>query len=209
MTVPQADGRTEVTLHGPGLQNTLQTVALRGPACASNKRKRRRKPNTRRKPKNGNTARRRAPRANPKSIMCQKVKGQCLQEGSPDDLALLLVLLQVTIILRLGEDAGPQHLIETRDPTLDPTHTVDRDLGGDPGLIHDPEVFLDQEVTPCLDPDLRPILDPDQDQGPGTDPGLCLHLDREVHPDPKEKEKTARASQMSWSMGQRNFLRAK
>lgn len=90
MTVPQADGITEVTRHGPSLQNILQTTALRGPAPVAHKR--RRKPNTRRRPKKGNAAKR-IPRADDRSPTCQSGRGQCLLEESPEDPILLLVLL--------------------------------------------------------------------------------------------------------------------
>lgn len=137
MTIPQADGTTEVTRHGPDLQSTPQTAALRGPACAASRRKRRRKPSTRRRPKNGSTARRRALRTNLKRRTCQRVKGQCLQEESLEDPALCLAPLQVSGIHQLGGGSGPLCLSETLDPTLDPTRPVDPDLEG--GLTRDPE----------------------------------------------------------------------
>lgn len=187
MTIPQADGTTAATLRGPGLRSTPQTAALRGPASGANRRKRRRKPNTRRRPKNINAARRRAPRTNLKS--CQRVKGRCLQRESPKDPVLHPAPLQISTIRQLGGDGGPRHLSETRGPTLDPTHPVSPDLEEDPGLIQDPEVFLGLEVA--LDPDLSPILDPaldpGQDQDPSTD--LGLYPERGVHPDPQEKGK--------------------
>lgn len=107
MTIRQPDGMAEVTPHGPGQKNTLQTVALTGQACAANRKKRRKKPNTRRRPKNGNMARRRAPRVNIDSLTCQRVKGQSHQEESLGDPVLHLVLLQVSIIRQLGRDGGP------------------------------------------------------------------------------------------------------
>lgn len=165
MTVPQADGTIEVTLHGP----TLQTVALRGPACAVNKRKRRRKRNTKKRPKRGSTARKKHLRANIKSLIFQTVKSQCLQVQNPEDPVLYLILLQVSIIHR-DRDVGL--LPHTHDRTQNPTHPADPDLEGDPCLILGPEAFLDQEVVPCLDLDqgLHLILDPGQDQDAGTDP---------------------------------------
>lgn len=189
MTIPQADGRTEVTLHGPSLQNTPQTTALRGPACTANTRKRRRKPNTRRRPKNGSMARRRALRTSHKSLVCQWVKGQCLQKESREDPALHPAPLPISIIRQLTGDGGPRCLSETRGPTLGLTHPVSPDLEGGPGLIQDPAAFLGLEVGLCLDPDLSPILDPGLD--PGTDLGLCLHPERRVHPDLKERGKPA------------------
>lgn len=195
MTIPQADGMTEATPHGPGLQNTLQTAAQRGPASAANRRKRRRKPNARRKPKNANTARRRAPRANLKRLTCQRVKGQCPQEESPEDPVLHPAALQITIIRQLERGGGPRCLSETRGPTLDPTHPANQDQERGPGLIQDLEAFLHLEVGLCLDPDLSPILDPgldpgqDQDPDPGID--LGLHPERGVYPDPLERGKQA------------------
>lgn len=197
MTIPQADGMTEATLHGPALPSTLQTAALRGPACAASKRKRRKKLNTRRRPKNVNMTRRRAPRTNLKSPSYQRVKDQVLQEGdlSPECPVLHLVPLRVSGIRHLREDDRPRCLTETPDLTLDPTHPVDLDLEGGPGLIQDPGACLGLEVGPGLEPDLSPILEPGLDPGqgpdPGTDPGLCLHLERGVYPHLQESEKQA------------------
>lgn len=193
MTVPQADGRTEATLHGPGLQNTPQTTVLRGPASAANKRKEKRKLNTRRRPKNVNTAKRRAPRKNLRSVTCQRVKGQSLQRESPEDPVLGPVHLQISIIYHLVGDGDPRCPFGTHGPTLDPTHPVSPDLEGGPGLIQDPEAPLGLEVGLCLDPDLGPTLDhgldPGQDQDPGTD--LGLQIERGVYPDPQDREKSA------------------
>ena len=139
MTIPQADGNTEVTLHGPDqhLQNTLQTTASRGPACATSKRKKRRKPNTKRRPKDGNTARKRVPRTKFNRLTFQRVKGQRHQEESLEDRVLCLVPLQVSAIQQLRGGAGPHGLSETHDPTLDLIHPVDP--GHEGGLIQDPE----------------------------------------------------------------------
>lgn len=191
MTILQADGTTEATLHGPGRQNTPQTAALRSPASAGNRGKRRRKPNTRRKPKNVNTARRRAPRTKLQSLTCQRAKGQCLQKESPEDPVLHPAPLQTSIIHQLGGGDSPRCLSETHGPTLDPTHPVSPDLEGGPGLIQDPEAFLGPEVGLCPDPDLIPTLDldPGQDQDPGTD--LGLHPERGICLDPQERGKPA------------------
>lgn len=207
MTIPQADGTTAATLHGPGLQNTPQTEALRGPVCAADKRKRRRKPNTRRRPRNGNTARRRARRTNLKSLTGQRVKGLCLQRESPGDPVLHPAPLQITIIHQLGGDGGPRCLLETRGPTLDPTRPVSPDLEGGPGLIQGPEAYLGLEVGLCPDPDLSPILDPGRDQDPGTDQGL--HPERGVHPDPQEKGKPASPNWTPLSVCLKSFQTAK
>lgn len=192
MTIPQADGTTEATLRGPGLRSTPQTGALRGPASGGNRRKRRRRPNTRRRPKNGNVARRRVPRTNLKSLICRRVKGQRLQNGSPGDPVLRPAPLQI-ITRQLGGDGGPRRLSETHGPTLDPTHPVSPGLEEGPGLTPDPEASPGLGVGLCLDPGLTPILDPGldpgQDQDPGTDPGL--HPERGVHPDPQERGKPA------------------
>lgn len=191
MTIPQADGKPGVTLRGPGLQNTPQTAALRGPASTTNRRKRRKNPNTRRKPKNVNMARRKAPRPNLKS--CQRVKGQCLQKESPEDHVLHPVPLQISIIRQLVGGGGLRCLSETPGPTLDPTHPANPG----PGLIQDLEAFLGLEVGLCLDLDLGPILDPGldpgQDQDPGTD--LGLHPERGVHPYPQERGNPASPKQ--------------
>ncbi len=192
MTIPQADGTTEATLRGPGLRSTPQIAAPRGPATAASRRKRRRKPNTRRRPKNVSVARRRAPRANLKSLTCRRVKGQCLQRGSPEDPVLRPTPLQI-VIRQLGGDGGPHCLSEICGPTLDPTHPVTPDQEGGPGLTPDPEASPGLEAGLCLDPGLSPILDPsldpDQDQDPGTDPGLLP--ERGVCPDLQERGKPA------------------
>ncbi len=197
MTILQADGRTEATLRGLDLRTTLQTAALKGPAHAVNRRKEGRKPNTRKRPKNINTARRRAPRTNQRSATCLKGKGQFLPKESPEDPLLDLIPLQISIIHHLVGDGGPRCLSETRGPTLDPTHPVSPDLEGDPGLIQGPEALLGLEVEVCLDPDLGPIQDPGLDQGqdqdPGTDQGL--QPERGVHPDHQDREKLASPKQ--------------
>lgn len=193
MTILQADGMTEATLRGPGQQNIRQTAALRGPTSVANRGKRRRKPSTRRRPKNVNTARKRAPRTNLESLFCQRAKGQCLQKESPEDPVLHPAPLQISIIHQLGEGGGPLCLSETRGPTLDPTYPVGPDLEGSPDHIQDPGAYLGLGVGLCPDPDLSPILvhaqDPGQDQDPGTD--LGLHRERGVCPDLQEQGKPA------------------
>lgn len=194
MTIPQADGRTEATLHGPGLQSTPRTTALRGPASGGNRKKRRRNPNTRRRPKNANMARRRTPRPNLRNLTHQMARGRCPQEGSPEGPALQLIHLQAGIIRQPGGDGGPRS--ETHAPTRGPTPPVSPDLVGGPGLTQDPEAFQGPEVDLCLDPGLSPILnhgrDLDLDQGPGTtldlDPDPCRHLEKGVYLDLQERE---------------------
>lgn len=213
MTVPQADGTTEVILLGPGLKITLQTAALRGPASAAKRKRRRRKPNTRRRPKNTNMGKRRAPKTNLKNIIHQMVKGQCLQKRWPEDPVPQLDPFQVHIIHRPEGDAGPRCRSETHDPTLGPTHPVGPDLEG--GHTRDPEAFLGPEVDLCLDPDPTPILNPgqdldrDQDLGPGTDPEAFHHPEKGLYPDLHEKGKQASPNLMSWSMRLRSFQRVK
>lgn len=138
-------------------------------------------------------ARRRAPRTNLKS--CRRLKSQYLQKESPEDLVLHPVPLQISIIHRLARDGGLRCLSETRGPTLDPTHPVNPDLEGGPGLILDLEAFLGLEVGLCLDPDLSPIrgLDPGQGQDQGTD--LGLPPERVVHPDLQERGNPASLKQ--------------
>lgn len=189
MTILQADGTTEVTLHGPGQQNTPQIAALKGPASSANRGSKRRKPNTRRRPKNVNAARRRARRTKPESITCQRAKGQCLQRESPEDPVLHPAPPQISVTHQLVGGGGPRRLTETHGPTLDPTHLVSPDLEGGQGHIQDPEAFLGLEVGLCPDPDLLLTLglDPGPDRDPGTD--LGLHPERGVHPDPGQRGK--------------------
>lgn len=161
MSVPEADGVTEVTLRGPGLQNTRQDAAQRDPACAAKRRRRRKGANTRRSPKNVNVARRRATRTNLKSPVLQWVKGRCLQKNHP---VLRLVPLPVSDVC-LGGAARPRCPPESRDLTPG-THLVDPDLEGGPGpvqgLTQDPGAL---EVGPGPDPDLSPIRDRGRDRG--------------------------------------------
>lgn len=182
MTILQADGTTEVTLHGPVHQNTPQNAALGGPAGAANRGKRRRKPSTGKRPENVNMARKRALRTKLTSITCQRVNG--LQRESLEDPALHPALYHIDITHQLREKGNPLSPSGTRGPTLDPTHPVHPDPEG--GHIHDPEAFLDQDGGLILDPDLDPILypDPGRDQDPGTD--LGLHPEKGVCLDPQE-----------------------
>lgn len=189
MTILQADGTTGVTLHGPGQQNTRQTAALRGPAStANNKGKGRRKPNTGRRPKNVNAARRNAPRTKLKRFTCQRVKGQCLWKNTPEDPVLHPAPLQIGIIHQLRGSAVPPGLSEAHGPTL--THPVSPDLEGGPGRFQDPEAFRGLEVGLCPAPNLGPILDHVLDPGQDQDPGL--HPEGEVCPDPQERGNPAR-----------------
>lgn len=201
MTILQADGMTEVTLRGPGLQSIPQTAALRGPVSAASRRRQRRNLNTRRRPKNGSMARRRVPRANHKSLTSQMGKGQYLQREHSEDRVLQLDLLQVCIILHTKGDGGPQGHTGIPDPTLGLTvGPVVPDLEKGLGLTQGLEAGLDLESDLSLDPDLGPILSPDLDQGPGTDPDpdLCHHPEKGVFPDLQERKK--QASQMSRSL---------
>lgn len=135
MTIPQADGMTRVILRGPGQQITLQTTAPRDPTHAASRRRKRRKPSTRRRPKNANIARRKAPKTNLNRLTCQMVKGQRLQEESPEEPVPCPGPPQVSAIRQLG-GGGPRHS-ETHGPILDPTHPVGPDLEG--GFIQDLE----------------------------------------------------------------------
>lgn len=223
MTILQADGMTEVTLHGPNQQSTLQTTAQRGPAHTAKLRNRRKKLNTRKRVKNENMGKRRAPRASLRSHTCQRVKGQCLQEEdlSSEDLTLHLIPPLVSNAQPLAGDSGPRCPPETRGPTLDPIHPVSPDLedgpgpgpGPGPGLTQDPGACPGLEVDPCLDPDLIPFpspgLHPGPEQDPGIDPGLCHGPKREIYPGPREREKQASQSQMPLSMCQKRLPRAK
>lgn len=176
-----------MTLRGPGLQSVPQTAAPRGPVSAASRRRQRRNLNTRRRPRNGNMARRRVPRANHKSLTSRMGKGQNLHS---EDLALQLVLPQVCTILHTKGDGAPQGHTGIPDPTLGPTvGPVDPDLGLTQGL----EADLDLESDLSLDPDLGPILSPDLDQGPGTDPDpdLCHHPEKGVFPDLQGRKKQA------------------
>lgn len=193
-----------MTLHGPGLQITLQTAALRGRVHAASRRRRRKKPSIKRRPKNVNMARKKAPRTNLKSLSHQRLKDQYHQgKGlSPGCLVLLLIPLQVSDIRHRRGDDSPT---EIHGLTPDPTHPADPDLERGPDLIQDPGAILGLEAG--LDLDHSPILDPDRDAG--TDPDLCLHLERGVYPDLQESEKPASLNQMPRSTCLRNFQRAK
>lgn len=137
MTIPQADGMTRATQHGPTLQITPPTTAQRDPTyAASSRRKKRRKPNTRRRPKNANITRRRAPKTNLKRLACQMAIGQCLQGESPINPVLSPVPPQASVIHQLGE-GGLRCRSGTHGPTPDPTHPVDPDHEG--GFIPDLE----------------------------------------------------------------------
>lgn len=200
-----------MTLCGPGLLNTPQIAALRGPVSATNRRREKRKQNTRRSPKNVNTARRRAPRTSLRNVTCQRVKGQSLQREIPEDLVLEPAPLHTSIIRHRGGDGGLHCPSGTHGPTLDPTHPVSLDLEGGPGLTQDPEALLGLEVGLCLDPDLGPTLDqgldPGQDQDLGTD--LGLQIEREVYPDPRDRKERASLKWKPRFMCQRSCQTAK
>lgn len=208
MTILQADGATEATLHGPDHQSTPQAAALRGRASTAKRGKRRRKPNTRR-PKNVNVARRRVPRTKLKSLTCQRAKDPCLQKESPEDP--ILHPFPLNIIHQLEGGPGSHCLSEGRGPTLGPTHPVGQDLEGGPGHFQDPEVFLGLEVGLSRIPDLSPILDHDLDPGQDQDPGtnLGLHQERGVHPDPQERGRPASLNCVQWPMCPRIFQTAR
>lgn len=130
MNTLQADGITEVTLRGPTPQNIHPTAAQRGLARGDSWRKRRRKPNTRRRPKNVNTARRSAPRSKLAVITDQREKSLCLQRESPEDPVLHPVSPQIDMSHQSGGGAILLCLSETPGPIPDRTRPVVPDLEG-------------------------------------------------------------------------------
>lgn len=207
MNTLQADGMTEVTLRGPALQNTHQTAAQRGPAHGDSRR-RRGKPNTRRRPRNGNTARRSAPRSKLVVITDQREKGLCLQRGSPEDPLLHPVAPHIDMRHQSGGGATLLCLLETPGPIPDHTRAVIPDPEGGQGHTHGPEAAPGLQVILCPDPNLSPTLahgpdpDPDPDQDPGTDRGLHLGGGGGgVFPGPQERRNLANLYLTTWSMG--------
>lgn len=203
MNTLQADGMTEVTLRGPAPQNTHQTAAQRGPACGDS---RRRKPNTRRRPKNVNAARRSAPRSKLGVITDQREKGLCLQRESPEDPVLHPVAPQIGMRHQSGGGAVLLCLSETPGPIPDHTHPVIPDLEGGQGRTHDPEAVPGLQVILCPDPNLSPTHahGPDQDQDLGTDQGLHLGGGG-VFPGPQERRNLANLHLTILSMGPINL----
>lgn len=203
MKTLQADGMTEVILPGPAPQNAHQTAARRGPARGNSRKKRGRKPNTRRRPKNGNAARRSAPRSKLVVTADQRKKGLCRQRESPEDLVLHPVAPQIGMRHQSGEGAILLCLSET--PTLIPDRTrpVILQPEGGQGHTRDPEAVPDLQVILCPDPNLSPTLTRGPDQGQGTDQGL--HLGGEggggVFPGPQERRNLANLHLTTWSMG--------
>lgn len=197
-TVLQASGITEAAPLDPRLKNIPLTRALRGQAYTGSPKKRRKKANTRRKPRSANMAKRRAPRTKLENATSQRAKNQPLLLRTRDHTHRA-GLPQVNVILPAGEDGDPPHLFP--NPTQSPTHPVDPGHEEKPGPIHGPEATRNQEVDLCPDPGLCLILSPGQDQAqgpgqdldhfpsPGQDQGLGTHLDldrpleRGVRPD--------------------------
>lgn len=187
-----------MTPHGPAQQNSPRTTAQSGPAFIANRRRRKRKPSARRKPKNGNTVRGKAPRANLQRRTCQRERGLHLQKGNLEDPAPL----QISVGRHHRDDRSPSCLSETPDPIQDPTHPVDPDQGEDQGLIQDLEVSLDHKAGLYRDPDLSHTLDHGQGLDHGTDQDP--HPGREVHQDPRGKEKRGNRKQTSQSTQERS-----
>lgn len=204
MNILQADGMAEVTLRGPAPQNTHQTTAQRGPARGDSRRRRRRKPNTRRRPKNVNTARRSAPRSKLVAVTDQREKGLCPQRESPEDPILHPVAPQLGMRHQSGGGTIPLCLSETPGPIPGHTRPVIPDPEGGQGHTHDPGAVPGLQVVLCLDPNLSPTLargpDQDQDQDLGTDQGLHLGGGG-VFPGLQERRNPANLHLTTWSMG--------
>lgn len=210
MNTLQADGMTEVTLRGPAPRNTRLTAAQRGPAHVDSRRRRRRKPNTRRRPKNGNKARRSAPRSKLKAITGQRSKGRCPQRENVEDPALHPVIPQIGISHQSRGGAAPLCLSETPGPTPDHTHLVIPDPEEGQGHTHDPEAIPGLGVILCPCPNLSLTPNRDLDPGQGPDPGTNrgLHLEGGVCPDPQERRNLARLHLTALSKDQINLQTA-
>lgn len=206
MKTLQADGMTGVILRGPVPQNAHQSTAQRGPARGDSRRKRGRKPNTRRRPKNGNAARRSTPRSKLVVIADQKEKGLCLQRESPEDPVLRPIAPQIGMRHQSGGGAILLCLSETAALIPDHTRPVIPHPEGGQGHTHDPEAVPGLRVILCPDPTLARGPHPDQDQGLGTDQGL--HLvggGGGVFPGPQERRNLANLHLTAWSMGTINL----
>lgn len=212
MNTLRADGMTEVTLRGPAPQNTRQTAARRGPARGNSRRRRRRKPNTRRRPKNANTAERSAPKS--KLITDQRERGLCPRRESPEDPALHPVAPQIGMRHQPGGGAVLLCLSKTPGPTPDHTRPVNPDPEAGQGHTRHPEAVPGLPLLLCPDPNLSPTLargpDPDPDLdldldlGLGTDQGLHLGGGG-VFPGPQERRNLANLHLTTWSMGPTNL----
>lgn len=207
MNTLQADGMTEVTLHGPAPQNTHQTAAQRGPARGDSRRRRRRKPNTRRRPRSVNTARRSAPRSELAVITDQREKGLCLQRESPEDPVLHLVAPQIGARHHSGGGAILLCPSETPGPIPDRAHPVIPDPEGGQGHTRDPEAVPGLQVILCPDPNLSPTLARGPDPDLGTDQGLHQGGGGEggVFPGPQERRNLESLRLTTWSVGPINL----